>query len=203
MFYNNIIPLGDNCAISQILKELNLRKKAYPFDWCSHVGPLPSYSIIESNINLFMELLESGNIINIKNKMLGNNIIKNNKINEEYIFPHENDTEDNINTKYIRRIQRLYDDTINKYNKNLFILITRGYLLKEDILINLYNKLISYNPYNKIIFISGVEHNYLNNLKLPNLLYKYIYYDLNQCWIPDNSIFRPQIKKYLNKHFNI
>ena len=28
-----IIPLGDHCAISIILKELNLREKSYPFDW--------------------------------------------------------------------------------------------------------------------------------------------------------------------------
>ena len=35
--YDNIIPLGDNCATSIILKELGLRKKAYPFDWCSHI----------------------------------------------------------------------------------------------------------------------------------------------------------------------
>ena len=30
MLFDNIIPLGDNCANSIILKELNLRK-SYPF----------------------------------------------------------------------------------------------------------------------------------------------------------------------------
>ena len=31
----NIIPLGDHCAISILLEELNLRTKSYPFDWVS------------------------------------------------------------------------------------------------------------------------------------------------------------------------
>ena len=37
---NNIIPIGDHCAISLILKDLNLRKCSYPFDWVSKLDQL-------------------------------------------------------------------------------------------------------------------------------------------------------------------
>ena len=36
----NIIPIGDHCAISIILKKLNLRQKSYPFDWVSKIDNL-------------------------------------------------------------------------------------------------------------------------------------------------------------------
>lgn len=29
-----LVPLGENCSIAYNLKELNLRNKSYPFDWC-------------------------------------------------------------------------------------------------------------------------------------------------------------------------
>ncbi len=36
----NIIPIGDHCAISIILKELNLRKQSYPFVWVTKLDHL-------------------------------------------------------------------------------------------------------------------------------------------------------------------
>ena len=42
----NIIPIGDHCAISIILKDLNLRKCSYPFDWITKVDHLYDTNII-------------------------------------------------------------------------------------------------------------------------------------------------------------
>ena len=42
----NIIPIGDHCAISIILKDLNLRKYSYPFDWITKVDHLYDTNII-------------------------------------------------------------------------------------------------------------------------------------------------------------
>jgi hypothetical protein len=198
MKFDNIIPLGDNCAVSIILKELNLRKKAYPFDWISHVGPNPTYSIIEQNINLFLELLKEQNIEKITNKFIGN-VDENNKINGDFIFPHEHDTNEEINIKYRRRFQRLYDDSTNKNNRNLFILITRCYIVNDGLINNLYDTIININPNNNIIFVSGIEQEVTQKV---NFEYKYIYYDSSKGWAPDNSIFRPQLKNYLINEIN-
>lgn len=199
MKFDNIIPLGDNCGISIILKELELRKKSYPFDWISDVGPNPTYSIIEQNINLFLELLEFGDIENITNKLLGDCIDENNKTNGNYIFPHEYGSKKDIIEKYKRRFQRLYDDSSNKNNINLYILITRCYIVNGELFNNLYNKIMELNPNNKIIFVSGIEQNITQKI---NFEYKYIFYDSSKGWEPDNSIFRPQLKDYLQNEIN-
>ena len=194
MKFDNIIPLGDNCAISIILKELGLRKKSYPFDWISHVGPSPTYSILEQNIKLFLELLDFGDVENITNKLLGDCIDENNKINGDFIFPHECGSREEIRNKYTRRLQRLYDDVTDKNNNNLFIMVTRCCAVDHNVTNKLYDKIISINANNKIIFVSGTEQNVTqkNNLK-----YKYIFYDGSKIWEPDESIFRPQLKEFL------
>lgn len=72
--YSNIISLGDHCAIPIILKELNLRKKSYPFDWYVCAGSNILESNIELNINLLYNLLDGVNIAQITNKLLGMSI---------------------------------------------------------------------------------------------------------------------------------
>ena len=51
----NIIPIGDHCAISIILKDLNLRKCSYPFDWITKVDHLYDTNIIY-NLSLINKL---------------------------------------------------------------------------------------------------------------------------------------------------
>jgi|688.fasta_scaffold559854_1 hypothetical protein len=204
MKFDNIIPLGDNCAISIILKELGLRKKSYPFDWISHVGSSPAHSILEQNIKLFLELLELGDIENITNKLVGitgitgDCIDEHNKINGDVIFPHERGSREEIRNKYMRRLQRLYDDVVSdKHNNNLFIMITRCCLVDDKLTNDLYDKIININANNKLIFVSGIEQPSMNISHGINLNYKYIFYDESKGWEPDNSIFRPQLKEFL------
>jgi hypothetical protein len=51
MKFDNIIPLGDHCAAGFILKDLELRKKSYPFDWTNHAGGIMKTSIYLSSKN--------------------------------------------------------------------------------------------------------------------------------------------------------
>jgi hypothetical protein len=201
MNFSNIIPLGDNCAIATILKELGIRNKSYPFDWISHVGPNPTYSIIETNINLLIHLIESGDCGKILYYMLQNNIDENQHINGDIIYPHEKGSIEETNEKYLRRIQRLYDDITDIENNNLFIMITRGYFVEENVIIKLYNTIMKLNKNNQLLFISGVEHPYIHFMKLDNMIFKYIYYDISRGWEPDYSHFRPEMKSYLSSLF--
>lgn len=193
--YDNIIPIGDNCSISIILKELGLRNKAYPFDWCSHIGGNPKYSIIDSNIRVLLELLENENITDfeqITTTFLGE---------RDRIFPHEHGTQNEIQNKYTRRFQRLHADVTNTKNKNLFILVTRCYLINNDLLSILYNILLKINPLNHFIFISGINHD-LNLQYYTNLTFNHIDYNESLGWLPDNTTFRPAIKNVLHDEIN-
>ena len=158
--YDNIIPLGDHCAPAMILQNLNLRKKAYPFDWCSHVKP-DKNSNIEFNINCLLELLNKSNYEEIRNKMLSNKISNTQNYNGDLLFPHENENIELTNEKYLRRIKRLHNDITN-LNKNLYIVVTRFSTINEDIFSLLYDKLLEYNKNSYILLISGVNYNFKN-----------------------------------------
>jgi hypothetical protein len=192
MICDNIIPLGDHCAISMILKEFNLRKKSYPFDWCAHIEAYESN--ILSNIEYLLELLEFKNIDSITCKLIGNTLSNNDSVYNNLTFPHEFGNIEETNNKYKRRFIRLYDD-INNKNKNIYIIVTRFIYIPEDIFNNLYNKLIEYNSDSYIILISGINHEYKNTYS--NFDFKYIPYDKKDFFNFDYSGFRPEIKKYL------
>ena len=88
----NIIPIGDHCAISIILKELNLRTKSYPFDWVTNQDQLYNTNIIY-NIELINELNELNelNLEKLVKKYIGNAFDNNKKINtnNNIWFPHD------------------------------------------------------------------------------------------------------------------
>ena len=173
----NIIPLGDHCAISMILKDLGKRTTAYPFDWIASAGPDATYSSIEITINLFIELLKKNNAINIYNKLLGNEICNSNKIFNNIMFPHDNGTIEQINEKYLRRIIRLYNDVMNNKNYNIFVIITRYYFIPEEKIIELCNTFCELNINYKILFYSGINHDYCKNLT--NIHFTHIPYDVS------------------------
>ena len=85
----NIIPIGDHCAISIVLKELNLRKHSYPFDWVTKKEEVYDTNIIY-NIQLICELNSSDNVNDIVQKYIGN-AFDNEKTNSDnnIWFPHD------------------------------------------------------------------------------------------------------------------
>ena len=194
-FDYNIIPIGDHCAISMILKELKLRNKSYPFDWVSHTDPLYNTNII-NNIQLINELNQSDTVDDIVNKYIGD-AFNNNKINSttDIMFPHDVGDITNIFEKYKRRFIRL---KLDLKQKNIFILLTRNYYIEEDIFQQIKEQLLNYNSESIILFISGQNHIYFENMNCEKIIFKYIKYDISQFYSYDYTNFRPNIKKFIS-----
>lgn len=193
--FENIIPIGDHCAISIILKELGLRTKSYPFDWVTNVEQLYETNILY-NINIINQLVSQA-IENIVNDYIGDALINDSKINSinKIWFPHENGNIIDIYNKYIRRFNRLKSDL---YSKNVYLLVTRIYYIGEADFNHIVNTLLSFNKESIIIFISGTEHTYLNNNSNPHVIFKHIYYDVGKFYGYDYDEFRPNIKNYIS-----
>lgn len=191
----NIIPIGDHCAISMILTELNVRTQSYPFDWVTHVDQVYDTNIIY-NIQLISELTSTDNVNDIVHKYIGN-AFENEKINSNnnILFPHDTEHITDIFEKYTRRFSRLKVDV---HKKNIFILLTRHYYIEEDIFKNIVEQLLHYNSESIILFISGTNHTYFENIKCPNVVFKYIEYDISQFCNYDYTAFRPNIKGFLS-----
>jgi len=191
----NIIPIGDHCAISIILSELKLRKQSYPFDWVTKVDQLYDTNIIY-NIQIINELKLSENVDDIIKKYIGNAFDneKTNSINNIW-FPHDNENISDIFEKYKRRFIRL---KLDLSKKNIFILLTRHYYIEEDIFQKIMEQLLNYNSDSIILFISGTNHTYFENMNYSNVIFKYIEYDISKCYEYDYSTFRPNIKIFLS-----
>jgi hypothetical protein len=190
----NIIPIGDHCAISIILKELDLRKTSYPFDWTTNVDQL-----FDSNIPYHVDLidkLKTESVQNIVKSYIGNAFDEGKKLNSvnNILFPHDKGSISDIIAKYERRFTRLQQDLCKK---NMFVLLTRQYYINEDCFLKLMNVLLQYNDESIILFISGSDHAYFNNEKYSRVIFKYIHYDISQFYDYDYHTFRPELKAYL------
>jgi hypothetical protein len=194
----NIIPIGDHCAISIILKDLNLRKCSYPFDWITKVDHLYDTNII-SNISIINELSITDNVDEIVKKYIGD-AFENNKTNSltNNWFPHDTENLDIVYEKYKRRFIRLKSDL---YKKNIFILLTRHYYIEKDIFEQIIEQLLNYNNDSIILFISGTNHPYIENMNNKNVIFKYIEYDISKFYDYDYTTFRPNIKIFLEDIF--
>ena len=195
----NIIPIGDHCAISMILNELNLRKVSYPFDWTSHTEQVHDTNILH-NVNAIHDL-SFDTVSNVVNKYIGDAFATDKKINSTNCisFPHDEGTAIDIFEKYERRFHRLHQDLSKK---NIFVLLTRHYHINEDTFKWIMDILLSYNNNSIILFISGTDHTYFENKKYEKrVIFKHIYYDIAQFYDYDYHTFRPNIKTYLSTLF--
>jgi hypothetical protein len=194
----NIIPIGDHCTIPLILKDFNLRKCSYPFDWVSNLDQLYNTNII-SNISIINELTITDNIDEIVKKYIGD-AFENNKTDSltNNWFPHDTESIDIVYEKYKRRFIRLKSDL---YKKNIFILLTRHYYIEKDIFEQIIEQLLNYNNDSIILFISGTNHQYIENLNNKNVIFKYIKYDISKFYDYDYTSFRPNIKIFLENIF--
>jgi len=196
----NIIPIGDHCTISIILKDLNLRKYSYPFDWITKVDHLYDTNIIY-NLSLINKLNITDDVDDIVKKYIGN-AFENNKTNTltNIWFPHDTENIDVIFEKYKRRFIRLKSDL---YKKNIFILLTRHYYIEKSIFEQIIEQLLNYNSDSIILFISGTNHQYFNNMNNKNVIFKYIEYDISKFYDYDYTTFRPNMKKFLENFLSI
>lgn len=193
----NIIPIGDHCAISIILRELNLRQKSYPFDWVTNIEQLYDTNIIY-NSQLINELTASDNVDEIIKKYIGDAFDNDKKVNSNnnIWFPHDSENIFDIIEKYKRRFIRLKED-LNK--KNIFFLLTRHYYIEEEKFQQISDYLLKYNSESIILFISGTNHKYFENINYKNVIFKHIEYDVSKHWNYDYTTFRPNIKTFLSE----
>ncbi len=189
--YSNIIPIGDHCAISILLKELQLRKKSYPFDWTTHEEQVYNTNIMY-NVDILRKL-ENTTIENIVNEYLGDVTGKHRQI----CFPHEVGTKEDITNKYERRFERLKQDL---KEKNIYIMLTRHYYIDQPIFESIMKTLAKNDS--TLLFISGTNHPYFETMNYKNVIFKYIPYDISQFYDYDYTTFRPAVKEYFTYLFN-
>lgn len=198
----NLIPLGDHCAISEILRDLQIRKCSYPFDWIAKPGLIRNTNLVD-NFGYVIELMEKHNIKEIVKKFVGDALDKPNRLSGEKWFPHESGTTEEIIAKYERRFERLYTDI--KEKQNIFIMLTRHIIIPEPYFKFVLSRILSFNPNNKILFVSGSEHPYLYSPQYRNYVrFKHIFYDLNKVdkdYTQDYTHFRPAIREYMRELF--
>jgi len=189
----NIISIGDHCAVPMILKELNIRKKSYPFDWNSTEDLLYDTTIM-TNVSFIDELVKRENIDELVQKYIGN-ALDNKGINSimNISFPHDVGSKTEIFEKYKRRFDRLKSDLPKK---NLFVLLTRHFYIKKEVFDKIKEQLLSYNNESMILFIGGTNHEYIQDDKV---IFKHINYDVSKFYQYDYTDFRPKIKEYLQE----
>jgi len=147
-------------------------------------------------MNIISELQLADNVTDIVNKYIGNAFDNEKRLNSDnnIWFPHDTENINDIFEKYKRRFTRLKLD-INK--KNIFILLTRHYYIEKDIFEKIVQQVLSYNSDSIILFISGINHTYFDDVHSPNVIYKYIEYDISKFYDYDYTTFRPNIKTFL------
>ena len=117
------VSLGYNCDVAQLLRYSNLRKKAYPFDWC--ITPIDSVvRLVENN---FYGFLDSGSLdFSEPHRALffeesKHHIVEADKIvvtakcsHYNMVFPHDfsdasQEVYEEVVQKYLSRIERFLD----------------------------------------------------------------------------------------------
>lgn len=197
--YEYIIPIGDNCMISQVLNSLKLRKCSFPFDWTARYSPLNDTTIF---INSYLtSILFDIPVKDIVKLYIGDALDHPKKLNilNDIKFPHDTEDKNIVFEKYERRFNRL-KDIIKK--KNLFIFMTRVKFIEEKQLIMIIDRLLLHNRNSKIIFISGTDHPYIKKYK-EYIIFKHIYYDKEKFYNYDYSNYMPALKIYLSSLFGI
>ena len=199
----NLISIGDHCAVPEILRELKLRTCSYPFDWIAKPGLIYNTNIPD-NFDYLFELMETHNVKNVVQKFLGNALQSPNRVSGDKWFPHETGTNEEIIAKYERRFERLYTDV--KEKQNIFIILTRHIVIPEPYFNYILNKILLLNPHNRILFISGSDHPYLNAPRYRDSVhFKHIFYDLktlDKDFTQDFKVFRPAICEYMRELFS-
>ena len=211
----NFISLGDHCYSATIIKNIGMRKSAYPFDWnvmVSEIDPITQtsrpISSLPYNINLLGKLMETHNVREITIEYIGNALkteIPEQRVNDinQLWFPHESGTVDEIFAKYERRFERLYNDI--KTKQNIFVICSRYVYIQQEYFDEcIMTELLKYNVNNKLIFICGKNHEYLEkDYYRKYVLFKHIDCDITHGIDVYDKIFRREIDMFMESMNNI
>lgn len=101
-----ILPIGSNCCVALALKNTNIRKYAYPFDWIDSKSfdfIIDCLTVNDDKLNEFIHKLFTENITTETLKYNNHTYI----INKTYNIGFVHDNIEDIEDKYTRRINRL------------------------------------------------------------------------------------------------
>ena len=201
----HFISLGDHCAVAEILKDLSLRKKSYPFDWIAKTNLLKN-SNIPYNIEIIKWLIKTRDPRSTTDCLLSDFYKDAEKVNSQKIwFPHDEGSKEEIMAKYERRFQRLFEDITQTEIPCIFFMITRKYTISPEIIDTCIDTLLSYHPESKVYLISGESesHDYLqqNPKYREKVVFHFVEYDVSKFYDYDYTDFRPNIKKYIENTF--
>lgn len=140
-YYDLIISLGEVCFTSVTLRKLGLQQYSYPFDWskgvlwdkCGEMGFIGKVNMIVNNF------ADAFNLVDLE-EFSGDfehefKFVRNKKTGLQYIhdFPKDKSLEEEFpywNTKYQRRVKRLYEK-ISQSSQVLFVFIALSGVLNE------------------------------------------------------------------------
>jgi hypothetical protein len=157
MKMSNIIPIGEDCSVALLLKELEIRKASYPFDWitCSFSSAI---NLINNNFEDFINPMYLVRDKRETHQHVFHNILYN--IGFFHDFNQMDELEEQctaVKQKYDRRIERFYENLRNgctllrlSTNSNMMYVYDEN---KYDI----DSMLISYNINNKLIICNTLD----------------------------------------------
>lgn len=196
--FDHIIPMGDHDAVVLVLKDLKIRKCAYPFDWCNLYSQL-----YDTNLNQILDIMKRKLVNGEKDKILMQEMIGNAFNNSERInfsnnlqFKHsDNYFSNSVVSTYTRRFKRLIEHIVSG-NKNLYIFVNRYANISEQKIIELRDLLIQYNKNSKLLLFLGKQHDCFKSME--NVIYKYIPYDPNEF-----NDYDTEFRKLISNHIKI
>ena len=194
------LPIGSICHLAEKLKEVGIRKCAYPFDWMGLNSDkttffkliLKTITMNELEIELFLiDFFDTSNGKNDTFIMQYNNktVFRNTEYNIS--FPH--DDIQTILEKYIRRWKRLVTDFKN--NDNIVLLFVSCVAI-DDLLYDFFDKMLLLKPNIKLFCMNGltkVRHNYQDKITLKTIPYPFSDPWTNERIQYDQKIFKNNI----------
>lgn len=148
--YDEVISLGANCVTAMTLRHWGLRKSSYPFDWIAKYDLFDRFLLINNRFEGFL------NFEDLEFEVRHGKYYATNR-RTSYVMPHDfgkysdgvpYDRYKDVDSKYGRRIDRLYKNAINKRILMIYfevddenLMNERGIRRIEGSLIEIKNKL--------------------------------------------------------------
>jgi len=175
---------------------------SYPFDWVTYKQQIDDSNVFY-NCGLIEKLKKGEDIDQIVNEFINDALDINNKTytnsKTTMWFPHDTQkSKKETILQYIRRFKRLKDHLSHK--NNLYILINRHFYISPEMFKIVSNTLLENDG--NILYISGIEHPYFKQSINKKITFKHIPYDVSKFYDYDYTLFRPQVKSFLNHFFN-
>jgi hypothetical protein len=202
-----ILPIGNNCVIAQTLKDTNLRKWSYPYDWilCD----------LKNSIELLLKVLKmpdeefpgffkdffsrEGNKTHI---LQYNNAEIFTNVKYGMSFPH--DTIPELYEKYLRRFKRMKDNFYS--SKHVLIVFGSRWENNETELLSLYDSLLEIKKDINFLVFNAISNTLLLESKyIDKFIIKYIDYKkeyvANDNWYYD-TIYRQEMSRLITDNID-